>query len=155
MTVLVPTGTIVTGATYDPTLPTDRDHIRLALGDTDTAAPLIIDSTIDAMLLEYAYLEALALLADALIAEFGQMPDRYSDQQGVALQWTGRLESWARVATNARTGKIAAPGTGRTLTRRGIALAQTDMQRYGAAPAHVKRAHGLRVGPRDADFRSD
>ena len=113
-------------ATFDPALATSRDYIRLALGDTDTSAPLLVDDTIDAALVEYSYNEALAILADALITEYGQMPDRYSEDQGIALQWTQRIAAWERIATLARTGQIQIPGA--HLTRPGIALEQTTLQ---------------------------
>ncbi len=143
-----------TTATFDPALSSQRDHIRLAIGDTDTDAALVADTTIDALLAEYPYTEALALLCDALIAEFGQMPDRYSEQQGIALQWTQRIEAWSRLATLARSGQIKTPGAGTQITRRGVALGMLHTQRYlGRDRRHVA---DLDIPYRTSrDFRSD
>jgi hypothetical protein len=37
-------------ATYDPELPSNRDHVRFLIGDTDTAAALLSDEEIDAVI---------------------------------------------------------------------------------------------------------
>lgn len=37
-------------ATYDPTLPTNRDHVRLLIGDVDTTSPQLSDEEITALL---------------------------------------------------------------------------------------------------------
>lgn len=42
-------------ATYDPTLPTDRDWVRFLIGDTDTSAAEISDEEINALLADSAY----------------------------------------------------------------------------------------------------
>jgi len=41
-------------ATYEPSLPTDRDWLRLTIGDTATASALLQDEEIDAVLTEEA-----------------------------------------------------------------------------------------------------
>lgn len=120
-------GTVNVVGTFDPALPTNRDHIRLALGDTDINAPMLSDDTIDTALAGYSYSQALAILADALIAEYGQMPDRYSEDQGLSLQWTQRIAAWQRIAELARAGAVRTPDQ-QQLTRRGIALELTTAQ---------------------------
>jgi hypothetical protein len=37
-------------ATYEPSLPDDRDHVRFLIRDTDTTAPMFQDEEIDAVL---------------------------------------------------------------------------------------------------------
>lgn len=101
-------------ATYDPALPTLKDSIRLALGDTDMTEPLLLDATILAKLGLFPYNEALAQLAEALIAEFGQKPDEYSEDRGIRLKWTQRMNAWQRVIDAARSGQIMAPTATRT-----------------------------------------
>lgn len=101
-------------ATYDPALPTTKDSIRLALGDTDMTEPLLLDATILAKLGLFPYNEALAQLAEALIAEFGQKPDEYSEDRGIRLKWTQRMNAWQRVIDAARSGQIMAPTATRT-----------------------------------------
>lgn len=39
-------------ATYDTSLPADRDHVRFLIGDTDTSAALFQDAELDAVLEE-------------------------------------------------------------------------------------------------------
>ena len=65
-------------ATYSTALTTTRDHIRLALGDTDTDAPLLQDETIDAKLSAFGYAEALAQLAESLAVLHARKPTKAS-----------------------------------------------------------------------------
>lgn len=58
---------------YDPTLPTDLDKVRLALGDTDSTAPLLSNEEITAMLETYiGVLQTAAPLAESLAAKFAR-----------------------------------------------------------------------------------
>jgi hypothetical protein len=121
-------------ATFDPTLPTQRDHIRLALGDkhaNPTAGaitdPLLQDATIDALLDSLGYVQALAQLADSLATEYAQRPDEYREAGGQGFKWSERVKSWREVASMARAGKIRVPGTTR-LSRRGVAAGQMTAQ---------------------------
>lgn len=100
-------------ATYDPALPTKKDHIRFALGDTDVTAPMMGDDAILAKLSLFSYPEALAQCAEALISLFGQQPDSFSESGGVSFKWGARLESWKLIVESARTGNIATPGARR------------------------------------------
>jgi hypothetical protein len=113
-------------ATYNPTLASITDHIRLALGDTDTTAALLADETIQAKLNAFGYQEALAQLAEALVAQFGQKPSEYSEDGGLRLKWTERISAWQKIADDARAGKIAAPST--VKLARGATVAQTSLQ---------------------------
>ena len=83
-------------ATYDPTLPAVRDRLRLALGDTDTAAPLLTDEEYDGMLAHQGNSEAKTLiaLARALIVRFAQKPTEVDVDGGVAVKWAERLRAW-------------------------------------------------------------
>jgi hypothetical protein len=110
-------------ATFDPTLPTQRDHIRLAIGDKhnngtagDITNPLLQDEIIDAKLAMFGYPESLAQLCESLIAEYGQRPDEYSESGGVRIKWGARIAAWQKIADNARAGKIKTPGTYKPVT---------------------------------------
>ncbi|MBS1716463.1 MAG: hypothetical protein JSS72_01875 [Armatimonadetes bacterium] len=95
---------------FDPSLPSLRDHLRLALGDTDSVSPLLADETIDAKLAAVGYLEALAQLAEALAVEAAQDPSRYAeDSSGMNIQWGERVAAWRQLALDARAGRIASP----------------------------------------------
>ncbi|MBE3039936.1 MAG: hypothetical protein IMZ62_14150 [Chloroflexi bacterium] len=112
-------------ATYSTSLAAELDHVRFALGDTDTTAPLIVDATITALLTEFGYAEALAQCADALVALFGQKPDTYDESGGLKFSWRERIKAWQKVADNARSGKVTAPGATRSV---GIHIANTTIQ---------------------------
>lgn len=98
-------------ATYDPTLATPKDHARLALGDTDTTAALLDDTTIQAKLDSFGYCEALAQLAEALAVEYAQRPAVVGDN-GQRFEWPDRVKAWKDLAAAARSGKIAVPDSG-------------------------------------------
>ena len=114
-------------ATYDASLTELKDYIRLALGDTAVATALLADETIEAMLAAHPYGEALAQLAEGLIAEYGQRPDEYSESGGVRLTWGERIEAWRRIADDARAGKIEPP-TSTRLARPGMAVQELTKQ---------------------------
>ena len=68
-------------ATFDITLPTLKDHIRLALGDAasvtgNLTAPLLQDESIITKLADCGYLEALAQLADSLVGLYAKAAGR-------------------------------------------------------------------------------
>lgn len=81
-------------ATFDPTLATARDRLRLALGDTDVSdatAVLFADETYDA-LIAAAESEDGALLAAAraAYARLANEPTQFKDGDG-AVTWGNRL----------------------------------------------------------------
>lgn len=114
-------------STFDPSLSATKDHIRLALGDTDTSSPLLADETINAKLASFPYSEALAQLAEALISQFGQKPDEYSESGGVRLKWSSRIDAWRSLVEAARAGDIPDPGPTR-IARSGAAVGETTKQ---------------------------
>ncbi len=138
-------------ATFDPALSTLKDHIRLALGDKDTASPLLADETIAAKLSAFSYCEALAQLAEALIAEFGQRPDDYSETGGIHVKWGERIDAWRRIAEAARNGEIATPDTATRTTRHRAAI--QELSRQAQTPATPRTSTG--VPTLMEGFRSD
>lgn len=124
------------GVTFDPALPTLRDHIRLALGDTDVTAGLVADATIDTKLGLFGYSEALAQLAEGLISSFGQRPSKYGESGGVTIEWAGRIDAWKELVKAARSGQVVVPTTTR-VARAGMAIAQTTAQTQTTRTARV------------------
>jgi hypothetical protein len=114
-------------STFNPTLPTLKDHVRLAVGDTDTGAAMLADETITALLAAHTYPEALALCCDALVSLYGQRPSEYAESGGVKITWGERIEAWKDLAKRARAGKIATPTSTRTARKLGNA-SQTTLQ---------------------------
>lgn len=68
--------------TYNPTLPTDKDRVRLRIGDVDAADQLVTDEEINAVLSDYAandpqrVIKASVRLAEALAARYGRLSMR-------------------------------------------------------------------------------
>lgn len=87
--------------TYDLNLPTEKDHIRYALGDIDPENPLLQDETILAKLQAFGYGEALAQLAEGLASQFAQEPDSFTSD-GMRISWTERVANWRALAKSAR-----------------------------------------------------
>ncbi len=82
---------------FDPTLASPLDRIRLDLGDTETGAELIADETITAMLAYQGDDErkATVALASALIVRFAQQPGAVTLGDGEGrVEWGARLEGW-------------------------------------------------------------
>jgi hypothetical protein len=135
-------------ATFDPTLPSQRDHIRLHLGDKhdlDVAGPvsdaLLQDEVIDANLREFGFAEALARLADALAVDAAQRPNEYEQPNGVKVKWSYRVAIWQSIAKQARAGVIPVPGA-------------KKRPRYTAA-ASLLDVQRTFTDPLTSDFRSD
>ena len=93
-------------ATFNPALSTERDEARLRLGDTDTEHALRDDATYDALISKYGLEGAVTLLAQGLVAEYGQYPTR-TDENGVTLDFTERLTAWRFIVSQA--GRAPAP----------------------------------------------
>jgi hypothetical protein len=94
-------------ATYDPTLPTDKDHVRFLVGDTDTTSPQFQDEEILAVIADgtatgkaIKYFAAATLLSIAITVSVssghGVMDIRLSSlaiNLGMAQSGIGAIES--------------------------------------------------------------
>jgi hypothetical protein len=120
-----------------------KDHIRLALGDRhnlgisgNVTTPLLQDEVIEAKLAVFTYQEALAQLAEALVAEYGQKPDEYSESGGIRIKWGQRVKAWQAIADSARAGDISAPGTVQ-ISRPRAAVQETNAQAQTTSTART------------------
>ncbi len=110
--------------TFDPSLPTLKDQIRLRLADTDSASAVFDDLSIDAMLEMYSFDEACAQLAESAGAEFSRMAStvdngplkyRYQERAGFFRELAKSIRSLAQPApgapvfTGATCGRMAKP----------------------------------------------
>jgi hypothetical protein len=90
-------------ATYDETLATDLDRVRHYLGDTDVDPEenaLRSDEHIAAVLEGEESLEAaIVVIADGLIAQFGQEPDNVRLPSGLTVSFKNRIDAWKRLIT--------------------------------------------------------
>jgi hypothetical protein len=115
-------------ATYSPSLLTNIDHIRYALGETDTTTTLIQDETITAKVAAFGYVEGLAQLAEGLISVISQEPDTYK-QGDVNFQFSSRVSNLQKLVDKARNGLITPPGLVTAPVNRTMAAAPTNIQR--------------------------
>lgn len=91
-------------ATFDETLPTAKDRLRRAVGDT--AVPdgaLRQDEEIFSVLALYPdEAVAQAAIAEGLAVEFAQKPDSFSESGGVSVRWGERVKTWLALAATLR-----------------------------------------------------
>ena len=118
--------------TYHASLPTRKDHARLALNDLDSANAFFDDETIEAKLASFGYLEGVAQLADSLAVRAAQDPDKYAEgSAGLTSEWSERVSAWRRLADDLRGGRVAVPPGG--ISRPGVSvstLSSPDVSRY-------------------------
>lgn len=88
-------------ATYDATLPTAKDRLRFALGDTTMTDVLEQDETYVAALTLYSEPLATAVMAEALAARFAREPDSISGAAG-SISWRERVKTWLALAERMR-----------------------------------------------------
>jgi hypothetical protein len=81
-------------ATYDDTLPTDRDKARSLIGDVNMDAPLMSDEHMDSVLSWQGSLQgAVAYLAQELIAKFSSSPIRKT-AGNITVDYTENIKQW-------------------------------------------------------------
>lgn len=104
-------------ATYDDTLPTAKDRIRAAVGDTDMTAALRTDEHIASVLALNVGDEtaATADVAAGLAVEYAQRPDRISDD-GTSISWGERVKTWLTLAETSRAAAVATTAASATIT---------------------------------------
>ncbi len=93
---------------YNPALPTARDRLRFALGDTQAPPDeLLPDATYDATLTTFGGDEkqATLVLAEGLLARYALEPDSVDDE-GQKASWKFRLSQWTMKANQLR-GELA------------------------------------------------
>jgi hypothetical protein len=104
-------------ATFDDTLPTDRDWIRAALGDTDTSNAWLSDERINAVLTAAANDRTVATLqlCEQLITLASQEPVEVSIS-GLSVDYSAQIAAWKDLANRLRA-DIAADQPGTKSTR--------------------------------------
>ena len=104
---------------YNPALPTARDRLRWALGDTDAEEPLMDDVTYNAVLTANGQDEALSKIsiAAALVAQYSREPDRVRKDDGTEVSWKDRLAGWRAIANSTITSPASASGGGFNVRR--------------------------------------
>lgn len=113
--------------TFDPALSTERDWIRVTLGDVDMNAPLVSDEQIAAV--RSAALtrdSAILSLAEQVIARLAQEPDSIAEA-GITVSYRERLTALRALAGRLRaslaasaTAGSSAPTHSRAVTNRGV-----------------------------------
>jgi hypothetical protein len=94
-------------ANYNEALPTDRDRARYLLGDTAVEPEedaLRTDEHYNAVLAsEPSFEAAVILIANGLIAEFGQEPDSIRLVSGLTISFKERVKAWERLVKQLQT----------------------------------------------------
>lgn len=111
-------------ATYDETLPTAKDRMRLLLGDTDVLPvenALLSDETYGALLAQHPEAEATARAAEGLALRYAQEPDSVSID-GDSYSWRDRVKSWMELAKRLRA---SASSVAATVDKRGFVVSVT------------------------------
>lgn len=126
-------------ATWDPELKSDRDFMRLALADTDTANALLQDSTYDALLGRNGYVEGLAQAAQAVLNLYAKDPSVYKDgATESSYDFKDRCQSLRDLISDCRKGLIKPPD---------------GPYRSNAVVVQLAAAHPLCDGPDMTQFR--
>lgn len=95
-------------ADFDPTLPTDKDWVRLVIGDTDTSNAIFTDESIQAFVDEEANKKlAAARCLEALVSRWGVESGGLTEKQTSKLRrrWGGTgstIESMGKYAETLR-----------------------------------------------------
>lgn len=125
--------------TFDPTLSTTIDRIRLIVGDTsdDEATELFPDDTYEAEIANYTNWKlAAAAMAEAVAVKIEQDPNSVNVPGEVAVSWQDRTRSLRLAATRLRAeaaAEDAASGNG---------ITSVALTRDGASSAAEYRATG-------------
>ena len=109
-------------ATYDETLPTDKDEARSLLGDnvvtpgtTTVAKPLRSDEHINAVIAKKGFYLGVAFIADGLVTQFAQQPVKLSES-GSSIDMSAQIPAWQALASRMRTEAVRVSGlTGGTI----------------------------------------
>lgn len=89
--------------TYNPALASEADQVRLLLGDTNAADPLLSDEEIAAMLLlEGGITEAAARAAETLVLICGRKAEELTDDIGQRVKYGDRAGMYRTLATRLR-----------------------------------------------------
>ena len=101
---------------YDPSLPTTLDRIRLIVGDTsdDLATELFPDETYTATIAEYgaSWKIAAAVMAEAVAVRIEQDPTSFTAQGDMSVGWSDRTRSLRDTAARLRREAAAEDATG-------------------------------------------
>lgn len=115
-------------ATYDETLPTDKDRARAMLGDTNLIKALHSDEHITAVIAaEGSLMAGVAFLANELYVRFAREPVKW-EADGTKMDYSGRLEAWRSLAASAQAGVA---GAGMSFVPAKYGAADPPVDEYG------------------------
>lgn len=104
--------------TFDESLPSPKDRIRLLLGDTGDPC-LRSDETINALVAAVGEAAATAELAAGLAIYYAQQPDAMS-ADGATISYRARVEAMRALAKTSAEAAAAASGRGGTTSARAM-----------------------------------
>lgn len=127
-------------ASYNNTLPTNKDWVRWKLADTgaeideETNQPIWLrqDEEVSAVLVIYPDRRiAAAELAESIAAELSRRVDSYTSEDGMAVRWSERVKTLLAVAKQLRADVAAEAAAGAAGTP--AAFGSTEARRAGDA----------------------
>lgn len=95
--------------TFDPTLPTDRDRLRIFLAQTESSSPLA-DETLDALIAQQPTINLAAATAATFLAGFYAQKLLESTAAEVKVKYGDRAEYYRKLAEQLRTGTLSVDG---------------------------------------------
>lgn len=118
--------------TFDPTLPTAKDQVRLRLQDTDlnnVSVQVFQDESIEAMLSMYSFDEACAQLCESAMVFFAQMAETV-DNGPVKYTYRARADFYKGLAVSIRSLAQPAPGAPVWTGATGGRMTQPNLRDY-------------------------
>lgn len=113
-------------ATFDETLPTDKDRARAILGDTTMTDPLLTDAHISAVIsLQGGLAAGVVFLAEELMARYARDPLR-TTVEGVTVDYSANVALWRRVADRQQSTLSAAAASGLSFVTADYGAPATD-----------------------------
>lgn len=98
---------------FDPSLATTLDRIRLLVGDTDTTAEVYPDATYDAAIMGYANWKwAAAEMADAVAVKYDLRATGIVAQGDASINWGDRAKTLRATAVRLRAEAAAEDASG-------------------------------------------
>jgi hypothetical protein len=113
--------------TFDATLPTYRDWVRLLTQDQDVTTCILQDETINTLVTTLGYGPAIAQICDMLLVIYATQPDYIRERYGVEVRFDSRIAVLQELAQKARAGLLPDPFAG-VQSPRGAAIQQTVVQ---------------------------
>lgn len=121
-------------ATFNPALATERDKMRIEIGDTEMSRAIFQDATIDSMLTAYSFKDAAIRLCESAALKFAQMPDEVSEAGEVTYSYKERAATFMAKAAVLRKTDEPPPAQNYAPMETGALMGQPPVNWCGFKP---------------------